>query len=309
MRQTFIRTLLELGEKNARIMLLTGDLGFTVVEPFAERFPERFINAGVAEQNMVGVATGLAESKFIPFVYTIVTFATLRPYEFIRNGPVLHQSKVRIIGVGHGFDYGAAGVTHHGLEDVGVMRIQPGMKVIIPADAEQARAAILETWDSPGPVYYGIGKEEKQTVPGLKGRFALGKAQVVREGKDIAILTMGSVAFDAMKAAEVLHARGIEAKVVVVASLSPAPIDDLKEILSSYRTVLTAEAQYITGGLGSLAAEVIADHGLACRLVRCGVKKSSGGVTGSRDYLHQLHGLSGEQIAETAQHELKASSR
>ncbi len=112
MRRTFVRTLAGLAEKDERILLLTGDLGYTVIEPFAERFPRRFFNVGVAEQNMIGLATGLAESGFIPFVYSITTFVAMRAYEFIRNGPLAHGLPVRIIGVGGGFEYGHAGFTH-----------------------------------------------------------------------------------------------------------------------------------------------------------------------------------------------------
>src|SRR5919199_236251 len=154
MRLEFVKTLVEMAAEDARILLLTGDLGYLVLEPFRERFPERFFNVGVAEQNMVGLATGLAEAGFLPFTYSIATFASLRPYEFIRNGPILHQLPVRIVGVGGGFEYGHAGPTHHGLEDVGIMRVQPGITLISPADHEQARAAMLSTWDVPGPVYY-----------------------------------------------------------------------------------------------------------------------------------------------------------
>ncbi|HEY4939313.1 MAG TPA: 1-deoxy-D-xylulose-5-phosphate synthase, partial [Actinomycetota bacterium] len=125
MRRAFVQELAEIAERDARILLITGDLGFSVVEPFADRHPDRFFNAGVAEQNMVGLATGLAESGFIPFVYSIATFAALRPYEFVRNGPVLHNLPVRIVGTGGAFDYGTAGPTHHALEDVGIMRMQP----------------------------------------------------------------------------------------------------------------------------------------------------------------------------------------
>ena len=125
--------------RDERIVLLTGDLGFSVLEPFAERFPDRYFNVGVAEQNMIGMATGLAEAGFIPFVYSIVTFASLRGYEFIRNGPVRHRLPVRIIGIGGGFEYGHAGASHHGVEDIGVMRLQPGTLVFAPADAAQAR--------------------------------------------------------------------------------------------------------------------------------------------------------------------------
>ena len=147
MRATFIRTLVELAEEDKRIVLLTGDLGFTVVEPFAERFPDRFFNVGVAEQNMIGVATGLAEAGFVPFAYSIATFATLRSYEFVRNGPVLHRLPVRIVGVGGGLEYGMNGLTHYALEDIAVMRTQPGMTVLAPADFQQARTALCASQD------------------------------------------------------------------------------------------------------------------------------------------------------------------
>src|SRR5215211_9149428 len=146
MRRAFVQTLVELASQDPRVLLLTGDLGYMVVEPFAEAFPDRFFNAGVAEQNMVGLATGLAEAGFIPFVYSIVTFASLRPYEFIRNGPILHQLPVRIVGIGGGFEYGTAGVSHYGLEDIGVMRIQPGLTIIAPADFQQTRTALLNSY-------------------------------------------------------------------------------------------------------------------------------------------------------------------
>ena len=139
MRRAFVRSLIELAEQDERVVLLTGDLGFMVLEPFAERFPDRFINAGVAEQNMLGVATGLADGGMIPYVYSIATFATLRPYEFIRNGAALHRLPVRIVGVGGGLDYGQNGITHWALEDIGVLRIQPEMTVIAPADARADR--------------------------------------------------------------------------------------------------------------------------------------------------------------------------
>ena len=143
MRAAFVRTLVELAAADRRIILLTGDLGFMALEPFMERFPDRFVNVGVAEQNMVGIATGLAEAGWLPFVYSIVTFATLRPYEFIRNGPVMHGLPVRIVGVGGGFEYGPQGLSHHGLEDVGVMRVQPGMTVVAPADHRQMQIEAL----------------------------------------------------------------------------------------------------------------------------------------------------------------------
>ena len=300
MRGTFVTTLVELAEQDSRILFLTGDLGYTVVEPFAEEFPARFFNVGVAEQNMVGLAAGLAEAGFIPFVYSIVTFASLRPYEFIRNDLILHQFPVRIAAVGGGFEYGSGGATHHGLEDVAIMRVQPGITVIAPADHEQARAALLATWDLPGPVYYRLGKDDKTTVPGLKGRFELGCAQPIREGEDLLIITMGSIASEAISAADDLASQGISCAVVVVASLNPAPVDDLSAILARFPLVLTVEAHYVVGGVGSLVSEVIAEQGLRCRVVRCGVKTSPDGVSGSQDYLYRAHGLSSELLTTTA---------
>ena len=307
MRGAFAKTLTELAGRDKRILLLTADLGYMVLEPFAEKFPERFFNVGVAEQNMVGVATGLAEAGFMPFLYSIVTFASLRPYEFIRNGPILHQLPVRIVGVGGGLEYGPAGPTHHGMEDIGVMRIQPGISVIAPADHRQTRSALLATWDVPGPVYYRIGKNDKATVPGLDGRFELGRAQVTRQGGDLLIVATGGVAGEAAAAAEALAGRGVECTVAVVASLSPAPVEDLVGLLSRFPAALTVEAHYAVGGVGSLVSEVVAEHGINCRVVRCGIKQTPDGVTGSEDFLHRRYGLSRDALAETALEALRGA--
>jgi len=300
MRGTFARTLTELAATDARVLLLTGDLGYMALEPFSETFPDRFFNVGVAEQNMVGLATGLAEAGFIPFIYSIVTFATLRAYEFIRNGPILHGLPVRIVGVGGGFEYGHAGPTHYGLEDVGVMRIQPGLTVVAPADHEQAESVLRATWDLPGPVYYRLGKDDKTTVPGLSGRFKLGRAQVIREGNDLLIISMGSVTSEVIVAAEALAAQGINCTVMVIASFNPAPLDDLLETLSRFSVAMTVEAHYVAGGLGSLVCETVAEHGIDCRVVRCGVKQTPDGVVGSQQFLHRLHGLASEALVESA---------
>lgn len=300
MRSTFIRTLAELAERDPRIMLLTGDLGYQVVEPFAERFTDRFINVGVAEQNMVGIATGLAEAGFIPFCYSIGTFASLRAYEFIRNGPVLHGLNARIVGVGAGFDYGVNGLTHYAIEDVGVMRIQPGMTVIAPADYEQARASLLATWDLPGPIYYRLGKDDQTKVPNLQGAFELGRAQLIREGHDLVMVVTGSVASEATAAAGALAAQDISAAVAVVASFNPSPTEDLANLLAQFPLAMSVEAHYVVGGLGSLVAEVIAERGLGCRLVRCGVHRTPHGTSGSTRFLQEVHGIAAGRLTETA---------
>jgi transketolase len=300
MRKAFTRTLVELAEADPRIMLLTGDLGYMALEPFSDRFPDRFVNAGVAEQNMVGVATGLAEAGFIPFVYSIVTFASLRPYEFIRNGPVLHQLPVRVVGVGGGFEYGPQGTTHHGLEDLAVMRVQPGMTVIATADHRQHATALRATWDLPGPVYYRIGKDDTTEVPGLDARFRLGRAELVRPGRDVCLVATGSVAAEAAAAAEMLGARGVDAGCLIVACLQPAPAEDIAAALGNVPAALTVEAHYANGGLGSLVSEVVAERGIRCRVRRCAVRTTPDGVSGSQRFMHQVHGLSREALVETA---------
>lgn len=292
MRETFIRTLSELADSDPRILLLTADLGYTVLEKFADAHADRFFNVGVAEQNMVGLGTGLAEAGFIPFLYSIATFATLRPYEFIRNGPVLHHLPARIVGTGGGFEYGTAGPTHHAIEDVAALRVFPKLTIVAPADFQQARTALQATWNLPGPVYYRLGKNEKQTVPGLDGRFELGRAQVCREGRDAVVICMGAIAIEAAAAAETLAAKGIEVELVVVASVNPPPVDDLISILSRFANAVSVEAHYIAGGIGSIVAETIAETGMKCRLTRCGVRTASDGKSGSESFMNNLHGIS-----------------
>jgi transketolase len=299
MRSAFAHTLLELAATDERIVLLTGDLGFAVLEPFAERYPDRFWNAGVAEQNMVGVATGLAEAGYTPYVYSIATFASMRGYEFVRNGPILHELPVRVVGIGGGMDYGHNGVTHYALEDAGIMRVQPGIAVIAPADPEQTRAALPLLQHLPGPVYLRLGKES-QPVSGLDGRFALGRVERIGDGRDLAIVALGGMAATAVEAAEQLAADGIDATVLVVSSLNPAPITDLAELLAEVPVALSAEAHYINGALGSLVAETIAEHGIACRLMRAGVRATPVGATGTRPHLYQQHGLAPDQLAASA---------
>lgn len=296
MRRAFAETLSELATSDPRIVLLTADLGFMALDPFSDAHPDRFFNVGVAEQNMVGVATGMAEAGFIPFVYSIVNFATLRPFEFIRNGPVAHNLPVRIVSVGGGLEYGHNGISHFGLEDIGVMRTQPNLTLVTPCDAAQARAAIRATWDCPGPMYLRLGKEDRLVIPGLEGRFALGRADVVHEGDDVILIASGTAAIEAVNAAHELKLRQIGATVLAISSLNPAPRADLLAALTRFKIALTVETHYITGGLGSLVCEIVAEERLDCRVIRRGVKNHPGGITGSQAYLHGVHGISSERL-------------
>jgi len=300
MRRPFIAALAELARREPRVLLLTADLGFSVLETFAEEFGGRFFNVGVAEQNLVGVATGLAEAGFVPFTYTIASFASMRPYEFIRNGPVAHRLRVRVIGVGGGFDYGPAGFTHHALEDVGILRTDPGITVVAPADAAQAVAALRATWDLPRPVYYRLSKDGEDPLPGLDGRFELGRAQLVSDGTDIVMIAMGGAAFEAAAAVELLAARGVSCALAVVSSFNPPPAGDLAEIMARFPVALTVEHHFRAGGVGSLACEVVAERGIACRVVRCAVDGGPDAAVGSGGFLIARHGLDREALAGRA---------
>lgn len=301
MRRTAVEVLTELAATDERILLLTGDLGFTVVETFADRFPERFFNMGVAEQNMLGVATGLAEAGYVPYVYSIATFATLRPYEFFRNGAVHHELPVRVLGVGAGFDYGSNGISHFALEDLAVMRAQPGVAVVAPADAAQARASLPFVHSWPGPAYVRLGKDENARVAGLDGRFAADEVAVVGSAaSQVLLLATGAVSADAVAAADRLRDEGVSAAAGIVAQLAPAPVAHLAELVDASDLVVTVEAHYTTGGLGSLVAEVIADEALATRLVRLGVDRRVGGGVGDTRFLLDRFGLDSESIAAAA---------
>jgi transketolase len=297
MRREFVDTLVRLAETDERVVLLTGDLGFAALEPFAERFPDRFFNVGVAEQNMMGAATGLAEAGFTPYAYSISTFASMRAYEFVRNGPVLHRLPVRIVGIGEGFDYSHNGMTHYALEDVALMRVQPGLAVVAPADSRQIPHIVRAVQALPGPAYVRLSKQSYQ-VPGLLDRFELGRAQQIGDGEDVAIVALGGMSSTAVACAKLLSERGVFASVVVISSVSPAPVADLARALAPVPLAISLEAHYINAGLGSLVAEVIAERGLSCRLLRAGVRDLPVGMSGTREYMHQRLGLSPERLAE-----------
>lgn len=291
MRREFVQALADMAQCDERVVLLTGDLGFAALEPFSERFPDRFFNAGVAEQNMVGMATGMAEAGLTPYVYSISTFASMRGYEFIRNGPVLHGLPVRVVGIGEGADYSHNGITHYALEDVALMRVQPGLTVVNPASAGQVAPMLCAVQDQSGPAYIRLSKLSC-SVPGLPDEFELGRAHRIGTGDDVAIIAMGAITGNAVACAQQLAEHGVGARVIVVTSVAPPPIEDLICGLTGVGLALSVEAHYVTGGVGSLVAEVIAENGLRCRLIRAGARSAPVGITGSMGYMHEQLGIS-----------------
>jgi transketolase len=307
MRGAFVETLVELAAADDRVFLLTADLGWNALEPFSTAFPQRFVNIGVAEQNMAGIAMGLAHLGYIPFIYSIATFASMRCYEQIRNGALLHAVPLRIIGIGGGYAYGHAGPTHFALEDVAVFRAQPGMTVLVPADPSQTRTCLLATQSLKGPVYLRIGKGGNATIPGLNGRFRLGEPEVVQEGKDILFLTCGSITEEVLKAAALLNHRDVSSAVAVVAHLPFQGSSALRALVSNFRIVVTVEEAYSTGGLGSLVGELIAQTELKSRLIRIGKETQLNCDSGTERFMRSLNNLDAASIADSVEKRYKLS--
>lgn len=301
MRSEFVQALCDLAARDPRVMLLTADLGWSALEPFMQRFPNRFYNVGVAEQNMLGIATGLAREGHVPFVYSIATFSSMRSYEQFRDGPLLHQLPVRVIGIGGGFSYGHAGPTHYALEDLSIYRTQPGAIVIAPVDKPQIRSVIEQTADVPGPIYLRIDKAKLPTIATLAGRFQLGRPELVRAGRDLLIVATGSITHEALAAAELLAGRErISAAVAAMAHLPFEASPEFVQLVSNYRAVISVEEGSVVGGLGSLTAEAIAEAGLRTRLQMVGVRKTFIKATGDTHYMRQQYGMDAESIASAA---------
>lgn len=299
MRTAFIDTLCELAEQDERIWLLTGDLGYSVLERFASRFPSRFVNVGVAEQDMTGVAAGLALCDKIVFTYSIANFPTLRCLEQIRNDVCYHNANVKIVAVGGGFAYGAQGMTHHATEDLAIMRALPNMTVVAPADPVETRLATRAIVGWPGPCYLRLGKAGEPVVHQTLPAFSIGKAITVRKGKDVTLITTGGILFNAVEAAERLAQEGIQARVLSMHSLKPLDSAAVLAAARQTKAIITVEEHSIIGGLGSAVAETLAELGDShITFRRIAIKDEFCQQVGSQEYLRGICGLSVDGIVE-----------
>jgi transketolase len=257
-RTAFIETLTALAERDPRIWLLTADLGYSVLERFAARVPGRYVNVGVAEQNLIGLAAGLARSGKIPFVYSIANFPTLRCLEQIRNDVCYHEGNVKIVAVGGGLAYGAQSYTHHGLEDLGVMRLLPGMTVVAPADPVETRLATEAIAEHSGPCYLRLGKASEPVLHVAPPAFALGKAITVRDGTDLTFISTGGMLQEVLQAADELQRAGKSVRVLSMHTLKPLDEEAILAAARETNAIVTAEEHSVTGGLGSAVADVLA---------------------------------------------------
>lgn len=299
MRYSFIKTLTKEAQKNKRIMLLTGDLGFTIFEDFQKEFPDRFINVGVAEQNMMGLAAGLALSGKIVFAYSIATFATMRAFEQIRNNIAAHNAHVIIVGSGCGLSYGPGGFTHQSIEDISLMRSIPNMTVISPADPIEVMWATKFVVGLRRPIYLRIGKKGEEFLHKKIPKLKLGKGYILRRGNDFAILATGNMVINALRTADILYKRNnIQSTVVSLHTLKPLDSRLIKNLAQRVPLIVTVEEHSEIGGLGSAVAEIIAGERQNTRLVRIAIPDRFIIEVGSQEHLRQKLGLDPETIAK-----------
>lgn len=302
MRNTFINTLCELAGVHEDVFLLCGDLGYSVLETFSEKFPDRYLNVGIAEQNLTQVAVGLAREGYNVFTYSIGNFPTLRCMEQIRYDACYHEANVKIVAVGAGYAYGPLGVSHHTTEDIAMLRSIPNIIVCAPADPVEARAAARFMVDHKGPAYIRLNKAGEPIIHGDNERVSIvrGRMLQVKSGRDVAVITTGAVLGLALSA--VLRF-GRDWSVFSSAFVGGYSSEQLAEISGKYSHIVTVEEHQLSGGFGSSVLEKLSDLRVEGRVAeiplvrRVGIPDRFVGCAGSQDYLREAAGITEDAIA------------
>lgn len=298
-RDGFGKALLELGQENDKVVALCADLAESIrVHHFAEKYPERYFQIGIAEQDMIGTAAGLALSGFIPFATTYAVFAAQRANEQIRLAACYNNANVKIAVSHGGLTCGEDGATHQALEDIASMRVMPNMTVIVPADAEEAYEATKACAQMEGPVYLRLGRTPVANVTSGLEPFKIGKARKMRSGNDVTIVAAGIMVEKALQASEILAAQGIQAAVINMHTIKPLDEATIIEQAKATGCMVTAEEHSVLGGLGGAVAEVLSEH-VPVPLVRVGTQDTFG-ESGPPDELLQKYGLTAQDIVEAA---------
>ena len=303
-REAYGEALVELGGEKPEIVVLDADLSkSTKTVDFAKKYPDRFFNIGIAEQNLMGVAAGLAAAGKIPFASTFAIFATGRAFEQVRNAICYPKLNVKIAATHAGLTVGEDGASHQSVEDIAIMRAIPNLTVIVPADAVETKQAIRAAAETYGPVYLRLGRQGVPVLYGADYRFAIGKASTLRRGADVAIVAAGAMVSEALAAAEELAAEGIQAEVLNAATIKPLDIDAVVAAAKKCGAVVTAEEHNILGGLGGAVAEVLAEN-RPVPMVRVGVRDTFG-ESGTPAELLEKYGLTEKEIARAAREVLE----
>ncbi len=301
MRLAFVKKLTELARKDKNVWLITGDLGFSVFEDFAKEFPDQYLNVGVSEQNLVGVAAGLAMMGKRPFVYSITTFASMRPYEQIRNDICYQNLPVAIIGGGSSFSYSTFGCTHVPMEDMAIMRVLPNMAVLSPGDPVEVGVLLEQAYKRKGPSYMRIAKRGEPVVHANSEQISLGKLSGMKAGTDVAIIVTGRQLPNAMTAADKLVKEGISTAVYSAHTIKPFDENTLLQIAKNTSKIVVCEEHSVIGGLYGVICEILVKNQISIPVHALGITDEfPKGVGSTQEYFLNKYGLSVEGIIEAS---------
>lgn len=310
MRNAFAKQITQLAREDERIVVLSGDIGNRLFDELKAQCPGRFFNCGVAEANMIGMAAGMALSGLRPVCYTITPFVTYRCLEQIRVDVCYHEAPVAIVGTGSGLSYASLGATHHSCEEMGMLRLLPGLAVVAPADPWEVRAALKAAMKHSGPVYLRIGKKGEPAVHPGEPPFEIGRAIRLRAGDTICLLVAGTLLPVALAAAELLGTQGHAAAVWSFHTIKPLDQPLLAEVFRTCRLVATIEEHSVLGGLGGSVAEWLAcQHGPTARLLRIGTPDEFLHLTAEQEAAREHYGLTSHGIADRIGQELAIACR
>jgi transketolase len=299
MRIAFTKTLFEEAQKNKQIILVTADMGFSVFETFRDTLPKQYLNSGIAEQNTTGLAAGLAMEGKIPVIYSIVPFITMRNFEQIRDDICYQNQNVKIVGVGSGFSYGTDGHTHHGLEDIGILRTLANLVILSPADPIEAAQATKWALKHTGPVYIRLGKAGEPILNNKSYVFKKGKGNILKKGSSVCIIATGAITNNALLAAGLLDKKGISTSVVSMTTIKPIDEKLILSLARSMKALVTIEEHSIIGGLGSAVAEILAENKSAIAFKRIGVPDQFIKQSGKQDFMRRMSKLTPQDIVKT----------
>tara|TARA_B100000315_G_scaffold258004_1_gene308736 strand:- start:739 stop:1668 length:930 start_codon:yes stop_codon:yes gene_type:complete len=301
MRNAYLSALYELSKTDENILALVSDNGAIVYDKFRETFPDRFVNFGISEANMVSVAAGLASCGKVPFAYTISGFITMRAFEQVRNDVCMQKMNVKLVGIGVGFVYSNLGPTHHSVEDIALMRILPGMTVFSPADTLESKYVTYAAAKINGPVYLRLATGGTPVIYKEDYDFKVGRGVILREGTDLAIIGTGGILYDAVQAADELIKQGISVRLINIHTLKPIDEEIILKAARDTKAVLTVEEHSIAGGLGGCVAEILIENNKAPLLFkRLGLNDVFPSGYGTYQQMKERNGLSKNDIVKQA---------
>lgn len=302
MRNAAVKKLFELARSDRNIILMTGDLGYGVLDEFRQNLAGQFFNAGICEQNMTAVAAGLALEGKIVFTYSIANFPSLRCLEQIRDDAAYHHANVKIMSVGAGLAYGSLGMSHHATEDIAVMRALPDVTVFSPSGPAEAVKVCEAACAVHGPCYIRLGKGKEKDISIPPADYQIGQAVLVQEGSDVCLFATGAILSEAYQAAAALNEQNISTALYSFPTVKPLDVDLIRTKAASSRLLVTVEEGNILGGFGGAVAEVLAEMpNRKAFLKRIGLNDTYAHVVGNQDYLRDYYGLSAEKIARAVQ--------